>query len=120
MTGGIIIIPKDIRMVEMTKSINDSVEISLFVDMEQYQKSIHGDLECIDCHSTIEDVDHDGDLPVVSCANCHEDSQEEYSESIHFMAANNRSQAIFSGCKDCHGTHDIMASDDSSSSSSFQ
>jgi cytochrome b subunit of formate dehydrogenase len=100
---------------DLTKSINDSTEISLFVDLGQYQESIHGDLDCIDCHSTIEDVDHAEELPDVSCAECHDDSQEEYSQSIHFMAANNGTQAIFTGCKDCHGTHDVMASDDSSS-----
>jgi formate dehydrogenase gamma subunit len=100
---------------DLFKEINDSVEVSLYVDLEQFQKSIHGDLECIDCHSTIKELDHAEDLPDVSCAECHDDSQEEYSQSIHFMAANNGSHGIISGCKDCHGTHDIRASDDSSS-----
>ena len=100
---------------EMTKEINDSTEISLFVDLEKYQNSIHGDMECVDCHSTIEDADHEENLPTVSCAECHDDSQEEYSQSIHALAASNGNQHIFRGCKDCHGTHDIMSSDDSSS-----
>jgi cytochrome b subunit of formate dehydrogenase len=100
---------------DLTKSIDDSVEISLFVNLEIYKNSIHGDMECIDCHSTVEDVDHVEDLPDVNCAECHEDSQDEYSQSIHALAAKNGSQAIFTGCKDCHGSHDIMASDDSSS-----
>ena len=99
---------------EMTGFINDTVEVSMYVDLEKFQKSIHGDMECIDCHSSIEDVDHDEDLPLVVCADCHDDAQEEFDESIHFLSANN-GNAIFSGCKDCHGTHDILASDDSSS-----
>ena len=58
---------------ELTKELNDSTEVSLFVDFENYQSSIHGDLECIDCHSSIEDVDHDPELPNVSCADCHDE-----------------------------------------------
>jgi formate dehydrogenase gamma subunit len=100
---------------ELTKAINDSTEISLFIELEKYQKSIHGDMECVDCHSTIEDVDHEEELANVNCSDCHEDSEEEYNQSIHALAAKNGGQAIFSGCKDCHGTHDIMPSDDSSS-----
>ncbi len=99
---------------EMTGIIKDSIEVSVYVDLEKFQKSIHGDMECIDCHSSIEDVDHDEDLPAVVCADCHDDAQEEFDESIHALSANN-GNAIFSGCKDCHGTHDIFASDDSSS-----
>ena len=99
---------------EMTGFISDTVEVSMYVDLEKFQKSIHGDMECIDCHSSVEDVDHDEDLPEVICADCHEDSEEEYRQSIHGLLANNGS-TIFSGCKNCHGTHDIFASDDSSS-----
>ena len=97
---------------EMTKTVNDSIELSLYVDLALYQKSIHGDMECVDCHSTIEDVDHEEDLPDVDCAQCHEDSEEEYSESIHAQAITH-DEALFTGCKDCHGTHNIFSSDDS-------
>ncbi len=99
---------------EMTKTVNDSIEVSLFVDLEIYQNSIHGDMECIDCHSTIEDVDHDEELPDVVCAECHDDAQEAYNQSIHGLAASNGLE-LFAGCKDCHGSHDILPSDDSSS-----
>ncbi len=99
---------------DMTKTVHDSLEVSLYVDPEIYQKSIHGDMECIDCHSTIEDVDHAEDLPDVNCAECHDGSQEEYSQSIHSLAIDDNN-ALFIGCKDCHGTHDIKASDDSTS-----
>ena len=99
---------------ELTKDINDSTEISLFVDLETHQNSIHGDMECIDCHSSIEDVDHEPDLEMVNCADCHDEAQELFDQSIHGLSANNGDQFI-SGCKDCHGTHYIFASDDSAS-----
>jgi len=101
---------------ELTKEINDSTEVSLFVDLKSYQKSIHGDMDCIDCHSTIEDADHEEDLPEVNCADCHDDAQEEFSESIHAIARPVEGINI-ANCKNCHGTHYILASDNLESKS---
>jgi cytochrome b subunit of formate dehydrogenase/nitrate/TMAO reductase-like tetraheme cytochrome c subunit len=95
---------------ELTKFINDTVEISLYVDLERYQNSLHGDMECIDCHSSIEDIDHEPELPDVNCADCHDDSQEEYQESIH--AKTHSVNPIAAICKDCHSYHYVLPSDD--------
>ncbi|TFH00326.1 MAG: hypothetical protein E4H13_07765 [Calditrichales bacterium] len=46
---------------EMAKSVNDTLELSLFVDDSVYQESAHGGMDCIECHSTINDVDHPED-----------------------------------------------------------
>ncbi len=97
---------------ELTKSINDSTEISLFVNLEKYEESIHGGMECVDCHSSIEDVDHESDLPPVNCADCHEDAQEEYAGTIHGAAHDMHGVDIAATCTDCHGKHDIFSSDD--------
>jgi len=99
---------------ELTKTIDDSIEISVFVDLEEFQNSIHSDLECIDCHSGTEDYEHEVGLPPVICVDCHEDSQEEYAESIHAVAQEH-DHSLVTGCKDCHGTHNILPSDDSTS-----
>ena len=56
---------------ELSKLVNDSTEISLYVDIDRFQNSLHGDLECIDCHSSIDDVEHDTELPEVNCGGCH-------------------------------------------------
>jgi len=95
---------------DLTKSINDTTEISLYVNLELYENSIHGGLECIDCHSSIEDVDHEPDLPEVSCAQCHEDAQETYAQSIHGAA--HLYDPIAATCSNCHGYHDVLPSDD--------
>ena len=47
---------------ELTKFVDDTIEVSLYVDLEEYQSTVHGEMECIDCHSDIEDVDHGEDL----------------------------------------------------------
>ncbi len=99
---------------EMTGIINDTVEVSMYVDLEKFQKSIHGDMECIDCHSTLEDVDHDEDLPKVVCAECHDDAQEEFSESIHAHSEEYMPGTVVT-CADCHGKHDILPSDNAES-----
>ncbi len=93
---------------EMTKTINDSIELSLYVDIDKYDYSIHGGLDCIDCHSSLEEVDHDEGLPKVNCAECHDDSQEEFDESIH-AHAEGHVHGINITCGSCHGTHYILA-----------
>ena len=39
------------------KVINDSTEISVFVDEEIFSGSIHGDLNCIECHTDLENFE---------------------------------------------------------------
>jgi cytochrome b subunit of formate dehydrogenase/nitrate/TMAO reductase-like tetraheme cytochrome c subunit len=99
---------------DLTKSINDSTEVPLYVDLSVYEESVHGGFDCIDCHSTIEDVDHGETLPEVNCALCHDDVQEEYSESIHAVSLE-ENQIIPLQCKDCHGYHNVFSSDDQKS-----
>jgi len=96
---------------DLSKSIDDSTEISLFIDLEKYENSIHGGFECIDCHSSIKDVEHEPDLPAVNCTDCHEDVLEEYAESIHAHTYSGTKITI-AGCHDCHGSHYILPSDE--------
>ena len=55
-------------------------EIKVFVDPETYQKSIHADFACIDCHMDLADSDfpHEEELEPVDCALCHDDVVEEH------------------------------------------
>jgi len=100
---------------DMTAFIKDTVEISAYVDLEVYENSIHGDMDCIDCHTDIEDPeDHEEDLEKVNCAECHEDSQEEFKASIHALAME-EDHIEGADCKDCHGKHNILPSDDENS-----
>ncbi len=95
----------------LTKSINDSVEISVFVDTTQLAHSIHADLECTDCHEVT--AGHPNGQPVgePTCGNCHEDVQDEYALSIHGKA-HHLGNASAATCWNCHGSHDIKAVDD--------
>jgi len=99
---------------DFSKSINDSTEISLYVDQQKYEKSIHSGFSCVDCHSTVKNVEHEPELPSVNCGRCHEQAQQEYALSIHAtsLGAENVSPAQ---CKDCHGNHYVLPATDAGS-----
>lgn len=101
---------------------------SLFVDPQRFFQSIHGSLDCVDCHTNFSPNPHAGTLlpqgqklpnqeflarsnhrnkaAVLACMNCHRREFEAYRESVH-------GEAILKGwndapmCGDCHGHHYI-------------
>lgn len=95
------------------KVINDSTEISLFVDEDMFANSIHGDMDCIECHTDLEDFEdeHVENLQKVACADCHDDAQEDYDRSVH-SPDNAISHELTANCKNCHGYHYVLASDE--------
>jgi hypothetical protein len=101
-------------------SLVDDQGVSLAVDPQVYQGSIHGDagIECADCHfdlSDTEDFPHDVPLRKVDCSMCHDREFEDYTKSVHGGAfvAGDRAAPV---CATCHGTHNIKQTDDPESS----
>ena len=83
------------------------------VDLESYERSIHAEagIECVDCHSTLSDVEdfpHDNSSAKVDCSMCHDSEFEDYKSSVHGKAFldGNTSAAV---CSSCHGTHNIKS-----------
>ena len=102
---------------DLTKVVNDTVEVSLFVDLEKFGNSAHGGFECVDCHVTIEDIPHDEKLDLPDCNQCHDDVAEEYSKSLHGMSlAKGNKDAPY--CWDCHSSHYVYSGQDSLSMTS--
>jgi len=92
-------------------------EISLFVDLERFEGSVHGDLECITCHLDLDGTDfpHEERLESVDCSMCHDDVAETYSGSVHGRArsgGNGRAPK----CGNCHSAHEIVPIGDEPSS----
>ena len=84
---------------------------SLVVDEAILKKSVHADMECVDCHH-VADIPHDEHLPAPACGECHEDAIAEYGRSVHGRAhAGGVPEAPW--CADCHGGHDIAYVSDS-------
>ena len=75
---------------------------------EVFAKSIHGKLNCVDCHATITDATHPAKLPPAQCASCHAKPAEQYASSIHGMS-HKMGASEAATCASCHGTHDIVS-----------
>jgi len=103
---------------EETKNVGGEV-ISLYVDLDVYAESIHGqeDLECIDCHTDLDGFDdfpHDDELETVSCTECHDDVGEIYDASMHGQAVA-AGDPLAPNCWDCHGYHNVLPPSDHAS-----
>lgn len=77
--------------------------------------SVHGKINCVDCHVGIKDLVHESKLPPPQCANCHETqtnhvaAAQEYATSIHgYSLATTKGASAAASCADCHGAHDIV------------
>ena len=90
---------------------------SLFVDRAVLEASVHSSLACVDCHRGLSPgrISHADVINPVQCQTCHEISGFERSVHGKLNAAAGKGQASASGCKACHGTHDIRSSGDPNS-----
>jgi hypothetical protein len=82
---------------------------SLHIDVQVFDRSVHGSLGCVDCHTGIGSVPHATHTPPVVRGTCYEDVVASYrnpGEAVerpeHFMPA----------CRDRHGTHDFLRASD--------
>jgi cytochrome b subunit of formate dehydrogenase len=85
------------------------------VDTAQIAASVHGPLECTDCHVGADQQPHPDGVAAPQCATCHEDEVEGFQASIHAKAIVN-GKGWLSGCIACHGPiHGIASKDDPAS-----
>ena len=81
------------------------------VDVEQIGESVHGFLECLDCHPSAEEVPHPDAIYGFECVNCHDDAAEEYARSIHGQMQSSGDDLV-TGCTGCHEKgHEILGAD---------
>ncbi|PIX00397.1 MAG: hypothetical protein COZ80_00375, partial [Ignavibacteria bacterium CG_4_8_14_3_um_filter_37_9] len=84
---------------------------SLYVDVMQYEQSIHNKTACSQCHSEV-NASHTRPCETITkkvdCAACHAEVGDQYKQSTHGMlAAKNDPNAPI--CSECHGTHEILS-----------
>lgn len=75
------------------------------IPSELFRKSVHGDQDCVDCHSQpgdYEDTPHYKTYQPVDCAQCHDDVRAKFRGSIH--------EDLFADgdmtCTSCHDIHE--------------
>jgi cytochrome b subunit of formate dehydrogenase len=100
--------PSNTRLVNGVK-----VPLAVF-PTNKFSKSVHGMLDCTDCHTGVKELVHDAKLPPPDCSGCHDKEAKDYASSIHGVShAMGASGAA--NCWDCHGSHDILPVKDPSS-----
>lgn len=85
--------------------------LQLTVSDHHYDRSVHGNMECVTCHAPEATAEDFADTPhnltpeaLPSCMNCHSESfdyvKHQLAESVHFAK-----QGADIGCTDCHNPH---------------
>jgi cytochrome b subunit of formate dehydrogenase len=77
------------------------------VRSEYFKKSVHGGLNCVDCHTGITDIPHASKLPPPQCASCHAAEAKQYATSIHGVSHMMGASGAAT-CTSCHGSHEIV------------
>ncbi len=83
--------------------------VSLYVNFDKYENSVHKNLECIDCHydADVEELPHPETLEKIDCGMCHSEASEKFYDGIHGQALK-RGAPYAPTCSECHGVHDIL------------
>lgn len=93
----------------------DGQTLSLYIDKDVVDQSMHGPLGCTACHSDITEVPHPEGLKKVNCSECHKEQGDVYAQSTHGKKLA-EGDPLAPVCADCHGKHDIKPMDDPTSS----
>lgn len=87
----------------------DAAGHSVAVDDAKFHSSIHGSLECSNCHTTIKEYPHPDKITPVECGACHADEASGLAGSVHSSSKDHP-------CTSCHGdAHSIFPKEDSRS-----
>ncbi|HWX22566.1 MAG TPA: hypothetical protein VN578_21905 [Candidatus Binatia bacterium] len=91
--------------------------ISLFVDEAKFLGAVHKTNTCASCHADITAKHPDDNAPAqpINCGRCHDAETKEYASSIHGVSHTLGASGAAS-CKDCHGSHEILAAKNPESS----
>ncbi len=105
-TAGIIQAQTDCLGCHGDAGMQDGSGHSISVDAEKFHSSIHGSLECSNCHSDIKEYPHPDHIAPVKCATCHTEEAAGLVGSVHADGAEHP-------CTSCHGdAHSIYPKSD--------
>ncbi len=87
---------------------NNGRTVSVYVNSKELKASVHGDVQCVDCHVDLakSDFPHKKNVAPAQCGACHDDEQTQYSEGIHGKRIS-KGDPLAPRCQTCHGSHNI-------------
>lgn len=89
--------------------MQDAAGHSIAVDGSKFHSSVHGSLECSNCHVTIKGYPHPEKITPVKCETCHTEQAAALAGSVHSSSKDHP-------CTSCHGNaHQIYPKADSRS-----
>jgi nitrate/TMAO reductase-like tetraheme cytochrome c subunit len=108
-------VPHQARAQESCLSCHGQKGMTPYIDESLLRQSVHGAIKCTQCHTSVKGYPH-GTVYRVDCASCHltgglgasQKAARAYSQSPHAEAVRKGSGPA---CKTCHGTHQILPSD---------
>lgn len=87
--------------------------VSLYVDPDRYEESVHGEVDCIKCHLGFGLMPHEesqakdyAKVASMACRYCHDEAYREFSKSPHGKAVEEGGSEAPT-CAACHGSHYI-------------
>ena len=90
-------------------TMQDAAGHSISVDGKTFSASIHGSLQCSDCHKDVKGYPHPDKVAPVECKSCHTDEATALAGSVHAAAS-------VHPCTSCHGNaHTIFPKTDARS-----
>lgn len=91
------------------KTMQNAAGHSIAVDGDKFSASIHGSLQCNNCHADIKEYPHPDHIAKVDCKTCHADEGSKLAASVHSSSKEHP-------CTSCHGNaHEIFPKTDSRS-----
>ncbi len=84
-------------------------EVSIYVNQDVFQHSVHGKLNCVSCHVGFdpEEVPHKENIEPINCLNCHKNAKVIHTFHPQMVKANGINGSPDISCKNCHGTHNV-------------
>ena len=77
-------------------SMTNAAGHSISVDGKKFSQSIHGSLQCSNCHADIKGYPHPEKIAPVQCTTCHSDQENQLKGSVHADGKDHP-------CTSCHG-----------------
>ncbi|KPL03039.1 MAG: hypothetical protein AMJ90_04250 [candidate division Zixibacteria bacterium SM23_73_2] len=91
--------------------------VSLYTDISLLAQSVHQGFGCVTCHSGVEAEMHEEKPEKADCSICHDQVTDRYFKGIHGKRYSQKMKGS-PWCTQCHGAHDIKASEDPDSKTS--